>query len=187
SQHWPQEDRRRLTDVAETVHSERRALPRGRRPARDVSHPDRERRPRDAEGERDREQAAIARGQRDEQGRYRADDHQDREDGPCPEAVGEEARGKPGQRAEEDGHRHQQRRLARGETEVGAEAGSERAHQSPGREAQGEGQRAEGEGAGLHGTRPVATIVPSTLAKRTVWRTRSTRRYYIALAVTPGN
>src|ERR1044071_4235309 len=101
---------------------------------------------------------------------------------PRPEAVGEEPRGQPGQRAEEDRHRHQQGGLARGEMEVGTEAGGEGADQSPGREAQAERQGAQEEGTGIHRTSPVATIVPSTPAKRTVRRTRSTRTHYTARA-----
>jgi hypothetical protein len=59
------------------------------------------------------------------------------------EAVREQAGGQARERAEQDGHGDEQRGLARGEMEVGPEAGGERADQSPGREAQGEGQRAQ--------------------------------------------
>ncbi len=135
-----QEDRGRLADVAHAVDAQDAALLRGRAPARDVAHAHREGRAGEAEEEGGHEKGGEGVGLRNQEDRDRDRQHQDREDLPPSEPVGQDSHGQPGERSEQNGNGHEERGLGGGQIEPLAEADREGADQAPGGEADPEGQ-----------------------------------------------
>ena len=141
------EDSQRLSHRPQPVDAEGRALPRRRRPAGHERGADREGRSGHADEKCGHEQRGVAGGQRHDEGGERREREQCREDEAAAEAIRQHAHRQSRQRAEQDGHCHQERGLGRGQSVEASEHRGEPANKTPRRESERERDRREDQGA----------------------------------------